>query len=262
MNISASERLPAWTLVPFAYYAATRLKSARDLAYLVFSSFVPAIWIILRETDLTAANVLTGFALGYLAFIAIYEIGYLANDHWDAARDPEGRQRGGGASLLFVAVFVLVRLALWLAIAWSYGWLANPIWLAGYAALAAVLVLHNILRLPALRLATFTQLAALRFALPVVALLDSSGQLALLLSAVLIYVPLRWLAYADSKGLLAMKDRKNSGFGALYLALGLPLCALASLILRSTTILEVALLLALSHAAWALLSRYASGAKR
>ncbi|WP_037501124.1 hypothetical protein [Sphingomonas jaspsi] len=247
--------------VPFGYFATTRLNSVRDLGYLVVSSWLPAWWILVRQEGLTLAGAAQAFALGYLAFICLYEIGYLINDAWDAARHRDGRERTPfPASPQFILPFVAVRLAGWAAIAAWAGWWQNTPWLVGQCALLAALALHNLVRSPSLRLSSFMQLAMLRFILPISALLSLAGWLVTALAAALLYVPLRYLAYADSKGLLAMPERRARWFPAASMALSVPLIALVAVAIGSDVLIELWLWLLAAHGAWALLSPQPSGA--
>src|SRR4051812_38317606 len=121
-NSSVSSRRKALLLVPFGYFAATRLHGLRDAAYLVASSWVPAMWLAWRLGTFGPGQVAIGFAAGYLCFIAVYELGYLGNDAWDAHRDTNGRPRLGFApGWLFYLTFAAVRLALWAAIGHLFG---------------------------------------------------------------------------------------------------------------------------------------------
>ena len=49
------------SLLPFCYFARTRLRSGRDVAFLLVSSWLPALWVVGPST----ANIID-FALGYL----------------------------------------------------------------------------------------------------------------------------------------------------------------------------------------------------
>lgn len=263
MTISSYRPRALLAFIPFGYLATTRLKSFRDLAYLIATSWVPPLWILVRVEGSGPLDATVSFLLGTLAFISLYELGYLANDAWDAARHPDGRQRApfkpGVAS---AALFTAIRLVVWALLAVRTGWLHEPLWIAGQIALIAVMALHNGLTSAALRLASFSQLAVLRFCLPVSALLSASGWAVALASALILYLPLRLLAYADSKNLLAMPERKQRYFAVLSIALCLPLVALVGAVLTTDAILEIWLWLVVAHAGWALIARQTKGANR
>ena len=197
------------TLVPFGYLLVTRTTRPKDLAYLVASSWIPAIWLAFRLGGTDFVGALAGFALGYVAFLCVYEIGYLVNDSWDAARSASGRHRVNfEVSPSYAFAFVLIRLACWAAIGWTTGWWTDPLWLGTYAMLVIALCEHNLLTSPALRLTSFVQLAVLRFLAPIAALVPRERVAAALLSAVIFYAYLRALSYLESKDLLTMPERR------------------------------------------------------
>lgn len=263
MTISSSNPRAALAFLPFFYLVTTRLKSLRDVGYLIVTSWLPPIWILLRIEHLDPVHAVTGFLLGYLAFVCVYEMGYLVNDAWDAARHREGRQRTPFAPTSWsLILFTVIRVAGWLAIAMYTGWLYEPLWLAPQAALIAAMALHNWIATPALRLATFSQLAVLRYCLPVAALLSPAGWVAALIAALLLYLPLRLLAYADSKSLITMPERRWRWFPTAYLAASLPILALAAAVLSLGALVEIWLMLVVAHAGWAMLAGQANGAKR
>ena len=243
-------------LLPGAYFVQTRVKDLRDLLYLLGTSFVPAAWFLYRSTDLGVDGALLSFGLGYLAFIAVYELGYLANDRWDAERGPGGRKRMPfKAGAPFLLAFVALRLLVWTAVAASTEWWRNPVWLGGFAALAAAFTLHNILRSPEARSASFVQLAVLRFSLPVIGPLPVALVPLLLLLALLLYAYLRWLGYLDSKALLAMPARKDRHFGTVQMAVLAPVIFFVAVVAGSTLPLELWAWYLFLYAAWGSLKR-------
>jgi hypothetical protein len=197
-------------------------------------------WFLFRTSGSPLAHVLLNFAAGYLAFIAMYEIGYFANDSWDATKSSDGRQRipfrFGPAYLL---AFVLIRLAVWLSIGMWTGWLTNSIWLAGYAALVLAFAQHNLIAAAGLRSASFFQLATLRFLLPILAAVPDKFHLLLFMVAILFYAYLRLLSYLESKDLLAMPERRRANFGLIQLVMLSPLILLLALVARSWVMVEL-----------------------
>lgn len=263
MTMSSSRLRTAIAFLPFGYQVETRIRDARSLGFVAVSSWLPAIWIAYRTGDFPLEQACLHFAIGYLAFVSLYELGYLANDAWDARRHRDGRSRlPFRASPLQLAVFIAIRLAVWVGIGIAMRWLGNPLWVGGFCVLAVAMATHNLLRSIPLRLASFSQLAVLRFVLPVAGILTVDGCLAAILCATLLYLPLRLLSYADSKGLLAMPQRTATWFAPCFHAIGLPLIAFSAFALDLDVIIEVALFLALAHVTWAMASHQASSAKR
>ena len=249
-NSSGSSAAKFLALIPFVYLAQSRLKSVRDVGYLVATSWLPAIWILARFADDGLANPALLFAAGYLCFIAIYEIGYLANDAWDAAKATDGRRRiGFRVGPVYALVFVAIRVAFWLLVAGRLGWLSNLLWLACYAALLLAFAQHNLIRSGALRSASFFQLATLRFVLPIVASLPQEGLAPAFVAAFLFYTYFRFLSYLESKRLLTMPQRKGSWFGLAQIVILAPLWLLMSYLLSTTVIAEVGLYFTVFYAA-------------
>lgn len=237
--ISSSNARSLLALIPGAYFLQSRVKGVQDVIYLVATSFLPAWWMLVRLANQRLVEATTNFALGYVAFIAMYELGYLANDLFDARR-PGGRKRWSGSSgVAFVTTFVLIRIALWVLIGWTTGWIIEPVWLAATACLAIVFALHNLIEAPAPRSATFVQLALLRFIVPVIGALDPARLPLAMLIAILLYVYLRWLAYLDSKDLLRIAERRQPIFAVVQMLVLGPVVCLISLVAATTLPLEI-----------------------
>jgi len=245
----------AVSLMPFGYFAVTRITGLRELAYLVGTSWLPAIWLLIRMAGLGTSRSALTFIIGYVAFISIYEIGYLVNDTWDARRSGEGRERAGfrfGWSYLLA--FVTLRLGLWVAIGVLTGWIGDPLWLAGYAALAIAFTQHNLVRQKGLRLATFYELATLRFMLPILAVMPAGSFAPVLLVALILYTFPRFLAYMESKDLLRLEKRRAPGFGFLLLLSFLPLILYFAYLLDAQVLVELSAYYLAIHGIWWALS--------
>lgn len=252
MNISASKAI---SLLPFGYFAVTRISSLRDLAYLVASSWLPAVWLLMRLGELETMPSATTFALGYMAFIAAYEIGYLVNDAWDARRTDDGRARlSFRLSWPYLVAFAAIRIALWVSIAVMTGWIENTVWVAGYATLAIALAQHNLVSTKGLRLASFFELATLRFVLPILAAIPTGSLGPVLFVALILYAFPRFLAYMESKDLLNLEQRRELNFGFLLLLSLLPLMVLLSYLVAAPVIVELSIYFLAVYGAWWALS--------
>lgn len=255
MNILSSNHSKAASLLPFGYYAVTRVPGWRDFCYLIASSWIPVIWIIFRTSSKGLGEALLAFVIGYLAFIAIYEIGYLVNDVWDSRKRAAGRSRTPfSIGSVYVAFFVVVRLTVWAAIAVLTRWVANPVWLAGFAGLVATIVLHNLISATALRVSSFYGLAMFRFAMPAVAAIRSDSLLLLFIAATLFYALPRTLAYMDSKELLQMPDRRHPQFTFLFLLVLSPITLLIAAA-SSALIAEILIYMLAVSGFWAVAQR-------
>lgn len=211
-----------------------------NLHYLA-TQILPSIWIVYSLSGLTPLDSVVNYTLGLLAFVAIYEIGYFANDTWDAARDPQGRRRTSlQVDALYIAAFVLARLLCWALIGLMTGWIFQSAWVAGYVCLGIVFALHNGILSGAVRSATFLQLAVLRIVLPTLGSIGTSNLLLAVAVGSFLYAHLRLLSYLDSKGLLAMPERATPWYPLSQAAIFLPLAAFVSIGIGDWLFLELA----------------------
>jgi hypothetical protein len=238
VNTSNSKR--AISLIPLGYLLVTRANNVRDLGYLVATSWIPAWWLIVRLGGLDPLLAMEKFAAGYFAFICAYELGYLVNDGWDARNASDGRQRLTFAvTPSYLACFILIRVGLWTATALQTGWLAELSWLVGFIWLLAAFAEHNLLRSSSLRVASFVQLASLRFLLPIIAVIPTGHWPAAGAAALLFYVYPRTLSYMDSKALLQLHDRSSRDFAFRQTLVLMPAVVALSLIFDEPALFEL-----------------------
>jgi hypothetical protein len=250
LNSLNSDRGRYWVLLPYLYNVATRV-DRKQVVYNTAMAWLPAAWLAFRYSDLALPELAAGLAFGYLAFISIYEIGYLLNDTWGAAREAGGRERARfRTDAAYVAAFVLLRLAFWLTVGIVSGWIFKIDWLVFYAALVAILVCHNIIHTVSFRTGTFLQLSVLRFVAPLLPLVDVSQLPLIMLLGVLHYSYFRFLSYLNAKKLLRMEQRESLAFGAIYIALITPFDILLSTALRDMVPLEIWFYFLCVYVAW------------
>jgi len=203
-------------LLPFTYFLNTRLRGGSVSFHLIFE------WLAagLLAVSIGGSDVYTSLllALGsYLAFISLYEIGYLVNDLFAANKEVGGRKRGPqGASIGWIMLWFGVRLLVFLLVTVLMGRLLSPEWWSFFAALMLVFALHNLLEDKEMKSATFQWLAWLRFMAPVVFVVEESLLMGVGLAAAVAYVSFRMFGYLDSKGLLQMPGRKRSSFRVCF----------------------------------------------
>lgn len=223
--MSAGDR-PAALFLPLGYTLATRIASRPLLlGQMAQLEWVPAIGILIVVAGFPPGLALGSFLVTYMAFITVYEVGYIANDLLAYREGNSGRRRLGEAppgravvmaatafrGLLFVGITVGANL-------WD-----RPVWWAFYGALFVTFFLHNMITDPLPKLGTFTGLALLRFLAPVFIFLSGPG-IALVTSAVMLnYVIYRLLNYLASKDLLKAPQREEPAFKIrLYCTLLIP----------------------------------------
>jgi len=235
-----SDRLKLLTLLPFLYTMATRFGTARDVIYLVASSWLPGIWILFRLGGHGLGEAALYFAAGYLCFVSVYEIGYFVNDAWDAPKTEGGRKRICFAyGRVYVIAFVVLRIGVWAGLGTLFGWIGDLVWLAAFAALVVAFAEHNLIRPAAFRSASFFQLACLRFTIPVIGETPADKLLLLLFASIVFYTYFRFLAYLDGNGQLAMPDRRRRDFGVIQIAMLAPFIAFGAFVSGEILLIEL-----------------------
>ncbi len=203
-------------LLPFTYFMQTRLRGGSVSFHLVFE------WLaaLLLAVTIGAASSVESLllALGsYLAFISLYEIGYLVNDLFAAKKEAGGRKRGPqGASGLWIGCWFGSRLWVFLTITILMGRFLSPAWWSFFLALALVFGLHNALQDREMKAATFQWLGWFRFMAPVMFVVAEDQIPGVGLAAAVAYVAFRMFGYMDSKRLLNMPGRQRPEFRLFF----------------------------------------------
>ena len=213
----ATRPSPLILLMPFGYAFVSRYHWPRDFVVNALTAWVPGLILVAHLGDLTYGAAAMTYLLGYLAFISIYEVGYLANDTFGLRHDPTPRRR---VELIpstgFTLAFVAIRLTVLLVAAAALGVAMVGLYWAFIAALVAALIAHNSLRAVEMKFYTFLQLSLLRFSLPVLPLLIIAGDTVAILivfaTALLLFSLPRFLTYLDAKGRLSLPERKARSY--------------------------------------------------
>ena len=228
-------------MIPMNYFWATRLTDRRSWASMLGFEWGPqllAIWL-LSTASMTTASL--HFALAYLAFISIYEIGYLTNDIISVRFEEEPRRRMAGRepTVLQFGLWVLGRLTAFTGLTFFMGLQGEWWWWGFFGALSLVFMLHNALRDASLRVVSFVGLATGRAIAPLLPFLTFDILRSLLIPILLNYVLFRTLAYMDSKDLLDMPNRQSTRFRIGFYAVLIPLSAMIAIIDQSPLALAV-----------------------
>jgi hypothetical protein len=215
-RVSKVKQLKILFLVPFTYFLNTRL-SKGSLAFHTLFEWVAAIWVIYWVGSTGTYNDFIKATLTYLAFISIYEIGYLVNDYQSTKTEVNGRHRGPqDATYQWVLSWALSRVTVFLVITHLLNQWLNLGWWSFFAALSIVFALHNWLQDRELKTSTFAWLAWFRFMAPLFFVVQDDQRMGIGLAAAMGYVAFRKLGYLDSKGLLAMKGRQEKTFRLFF----------------------------------------------
>ncbi|HNP06120.1 MAG TPA: hypothetical protein PKN99_00770, partial [Cyclobacteriaceae bacterium] len=215
--------------VPFAYFQQTRLNNLKALAFHATYEWIPV--IVFTVFQASPQRTVVDLLFYYLAFISVYEIGYLFNDQ--RAVFDGGRIRIGKLSNCVVVIFVLIRVMIFVGITYLLVMYTSPLWWAWYGLLVIQFTLHNLIRLPSLKLITFSFLAFVRFLSPVIFLLPLEVTHIIILPVFLNYVLFRLFIYIDSKEMLTNFDRKSDTFLKGYYLLIFPFSFLLCILFQS-----------------------------
>lgn len=222
-------------LLPYTYFYGSRVKQLKyNLYYLIIDWAVPFA-LLTYFTNYDWQGALVHFVLAYLAFISIYEIGYLGNDVYSVRKEdkPRRRVKDFDPSDAVVLLWIAVRLAAFGLISWYLHVLTNPLWVAFYMVLAIFFYLHNALKDKELKVMTFVNLAFIRYFAPVFIFLTPAQLMLLAAPIFLNYVFYRTLMYMDSKDLLNMPSRRAPAYKVNYYLLALGVSSLLSLMGQS-----------------------------
>lgn len=204
-------------LIPFIYFSSTRIVDRRSLMICVVFEWCAQVMLVLAfGSGGYAERFVEAFAC-YVAFISLYEIGYLINDLVASKKEQSPNARGPqGVMTLWLAAWIATRLAAFVCITIVLGRLSDPNWWLFFGGMAIVYFMHNELGNPQLRFVTFVWLAWFRFLAPVFFVIDPGQRSSAALGAMSLHVIFRALSYLSSKKMLLMPARTTSEFRALY----------------------------------------------
>lgn len=222
-------------LFPFSYFYKSRLNSFRSFFFHFYYEWLLNILILIFVAKQTVIDATTHFILAYLAFISIYELGYLANDVFSIRKEinPRKRIRSFDPSSLELIIWIFFRLLVFAGITYFLGAYAAINWWSFYFLLALYFLLHNILASGLLKTFTFFNLAIFRFFAPIFIFLEKDQFLILVPSVIINYVLYRTLTYMDSKELIKVQEREDASFKFYYYLLFLGLSLFFSIIIVS-----------------------------
>ena len=203
-------------LFPFSYFHATRLRGGSIAFHALFEWLAAALLVTILGA-LPPFQALGHALLVYIAFISLYEIGYLANDLFGAQRESDGRHRGPqGAGVGWISIWIVVRAVAFVGLTLVLGQQGSAAWWGFFLALATVFALHNLLDDRELKVGTFLWLSWFRFMAPVIFVLDDKYRMGVAFAAAIAYAAFRQLGYLDSKGLLNMPGRQRMRFRLVF----------------------------------------------
>ena len=159
--------------LPITYFRTSRLNRLQLVAYNGLVEWIPAFALSFYYAGIST-TVFSTVVASYMAFISLYEIGYITNDFFSerAEANPRGRRQGleETAGALQVWAIIFVRL-IWFAIFTLFlGVHLDTRWIVFQTALAVTFTLHNLLP-PEARVTTFFGLSTFRYFAPIILIL-------------------------------------------------------------------------------------------
>ena len=197
------------SLLPFTYFWSTRLRSSSIGFHVLFEWLAAAVLVV----QLSPEPWLLFFSqslLAYLAFISVYEVGYLSNDLIAASGEAGGRMRAPqGTGCGWFTAWVVTRVLAFIAVTHVLHQLGSWTWWAFFCALAVVFAMHNRITDSEIKAGTFLWLSWFRFMAPIMFVIPSRYLLGVAFACAMSYSAFRQFGYLDSKGLLLMPGRKR-----------------------------------------------------
>jgi hypothetical protein len=242
-------------IVPGTYFLSTRLNNTRAVVYHGYSEYLLGI-LIMWWSSQSIGEAIINFVSGYAAFIAVYELGYMANDLLASQEEESPRQRLTiQPSRCWIALWSISRLFVFATFSYIIASDNFTRWAVFYMLLVVTFALHNGLRNIDFKILTFIGLALCRFYAPLVGQV-ASETLARCLPGILIhYVFFRTLTYMDSKGLLVLRERRSVNFKLGYSAFAIPSSVVICVLLQDYTTLVLNVYFLILWVAVAALSR-------
>ncbi|MBI3220363.1 MAG: hypothetical protein HYZ44_12695 [Bacteroidetes bacterium] len=216
--------------LPFFYFQNTRLNNRKAFVFHAAYEWLPA--ALLAFYYFSSASTLVSVILYYLAFISVYEIGYVINDQ-QAHEEKEGRKRSEQLNAFQLTTFIAIRLIVFLIITTLQSQMQSTLWWGWYLLLAIQFAWHNLLTLRSLKAVTFSFLAFSRFFSPIIMLIPTAISASLALPVFLNYVLFRLFTYLDSKDLLRNFERKSGAYYRGYYLLIIPFSILIAYLYQS-----------------------------
>lgn len=228
-------------MIPMNYFWASRLRDRRALLSLVALEWTPQLLALAALGAMATATIPLYLGVAYLAFISVYEIGYLTNDIISVRfeENPRKRFEGREPSLVQFFIWILARIGVFTGLTVGMGLHGEWWWWAFFGALSVVFGLHNFLKDNALRVGTFVGLAMGRILAPLLPFLAIETLRALLIPFFLNYVLFRLLAYMESKELLKIPGRRSGRFRIGFYLVLLPVSAMVAVVDQSPLALAV-----------------------
>lgn len=210
-------------VLPFTYFQFSRLNNVKHLVYHFLLEWLPAPIIALYYNNFDT-SVLVTFFITYLAFISIYEIGYLTNDFFSEKFEstPRGRMADLSVSQTTVYILIFVRLIAFVFFTFILNAQNNGYWWIFFAMMLLTFTIHNI-RIKSFRISSFFSLSFFRFTAPLILVLPLNI-LNMLFPVVMLYYSLfRTIAYIENRNGNSAPNKSETSLKIIYFINAFPL---------------------------------------
>jgi hypothetical protein len=204
------------------------MNNLQALIYHGWNEWLAGILIIVYFREVSPFTAAWEYLMGFIAFISIYETGYLINDFWSVKHENNPRMRAEGitpSGNQELLAWITFRLVFFGGVI-----LLTDIATMNYVVFSLLMLvvfgLHNFIREKEVKFLTFISLSLFRFILPLFPFVRPDD-LRLIIPGVLInYCLYRTVNYLDSKDMLVLKNKKEAWFKLSFYLLLLPLSVL------------------------------------
>lgn len=203
-------------LLPFTYFQFSRLNKWKYVVYHFILEWLPAIFLALYYNNF-APQVLTTLFLNYLAFICIYEIGYLTNDFFSEKFEdaPRGRMSNFSGGQTIIWILIIFRLCVFVFLTFFLNVQTNTFWWLFFGSMLATFIFHN-LRLRDYRISSFFSLSVFRFIAPLILCLPPEIVKMLFGVIMLNYSLFRTITYIENKNIVELPQKNETNFKLFY----------------------------------------------
>ena len=221
--------------IPAAYFFKSRFKDFSTFIFHACYEWLPGAFCIYSFSKYSYTEAAFAYFNGFLAFIALYEIGYFVNDYYAVKKESNPRLRVSNFHLADeweVLLLITARVLFFFGLLYFTS-IGSLTFLFFCFLLCVVFAVHNFLQVPGLKFLTFIGLALFRFLLPLIPFVHLK-QLQVLLPAILVnYVLYRMINYMESKGILQIPNRKAGWYKFSFYLLLLPVNLFVSVVFES-----------------------------
>ena len=135
-------------LIPFTYFFKSRLQQVRDIIFHFYYEWLIGFLLLFHFLDYDLFGALKGYLLCYIAFISLYEIGYLGNDVFSVRNetDPRLRIKNFNPTNSQLVCWVIIRLIVFSLISVHLKVISDFTWQIFFLCLAVFFLLHNIIK--------------------------------------------------------------------------------------------------------------------